>query len=157
MPKRKSESPEEGWLRKLRMDLLRLGRKATAVLSESLEAGRQAPGPDGTVISLGPDYQTRLKAVGLLLGAVVPRRAERDGEVRPILHIHAGAKVQMMFFGEVIEPAPEVHSPELKAQLIRSGRLLPDGTAPETAKATEATKVLPEPNPKRDGWLKGAE
>lgn len=86
------------------------------------------------------DHPTRLKAVTLACGIHAPRARGKADEIRPILNVQAGARVQMVFFGEVRDAAddrdgrpslPTPISAELRATLVRQGKVLPDGTAPQ--------------------------
>jgi len=82
-----------------------------------------------------------------------------------MLNVEAGGKVQLLYFGDVKGEVPEAQgatvtvSPEpmsatAKQHLIRSGQLLPDGTAPPTAKASDEAKALPEAKDRDEKFLR---
>ncbi len=156
-------SHEERWVTNLKKALVKHGITVDAiagVIKRAMDAERRGVGEDGKAVSLGPHHNVQLKAAAMATEIHLPRRAGQRDPGRVMLNVQAGAKVQLVFFGKAIEPTPHEetvpdHSPELKAVLVRAGKILPDGGVPGTAKA-EASKALPERKAQERGerWLK---
>jgi hypothetical protein len=143
-------------------------KKAARVVSDAMDAQYvEVAKHEGAIMDERSyvDHQTRLKAATTVCEIFAPRVAGRDGEPRLMLNVEAGGQVQLLYFGNVIGEVPEAQgatatvSPEpmsatAKQHLIRTGQLLPDGTAQPTAKAIDEAKALPESTPKGEGFLK---
>lgn len=162
--------PEEHWLVGLKRALVKHGVTADAIASVikgALTAKRMVAGQDGQAVELGDHHGVQLKAVEIVHEIYAPRRVGQiDG--RTMLVVAGDAKVQLMMFGDVVAAAslpegegapsvpvqaPERMSDELKAHLVRVGKVLPSGEIPEAPKATEA-KALPEPSPEHERFLR---
>lgn len=163
---RKKEQTEERWLTSLKKALVKHGVTVDAIagaVKRAMEAERMTFTQDGEAVSLGPHHAVQLKGASLAIELYRPQSARQLDAGRPILNVQAGAKVQLVFFGEARDALPEAGtvvpslptpmSAELRATLVRQGKIPPDGTVPETAKA-ESPKALPEPK-RGDGWLLG--
>jgi len=169
---RKPNGKAEPWLVGVRKAFIREGaslRKAARVVSEAMDAQYvEVAKHEGQITDERSyvDHQTRLKAACTVTEIFAPRTAGGGaGEGRFMLNVQAGAKVQLLYFGDVIGELPEAQgatvtipvepvSQEMKQALVRQGKALPSG---ETVKAPEAKPeptTLPEGTPKGEGWLK---
>jgi len=161
----------EGWLGPLRKALIHEGatvRKIAKRIAEGLDAEFvEVAKHEGQITDerMYVDHVVRLRAVTTAVEIFAPRVAGRDGEPRLMLNVQAGANIQLVYFGEAKGEVPEAQgatvtipaepmSPTAKQHLIRSGQLLPDGTAPPTAKASDEAKALPEAKDRDEKFLR---